>query len=393
MSRTNREKAIDLGLVALTAVLCVPVAGMQDRGLSLYPQLTSGAGPFGMLGNVLPWPVGVVDVGEFPALLACALLWWRRRWPVLVAVMALVASTLSPAAIPVIVSLFTVAVCKPARTALWVMAGALAPVPATLVLNHYAGLSGVSSALFGCTFVVAAMGWGFLVSSLHERTDRAEAEAVLRAERAQQGAREEIAREMHDVLAHRLSLLSVHAGALEFNPGASSAEIGQAAGVIRQSAHQALQDLQLVLRVLRAPLRSTTSEPSHPTLRDVRRLVDESSAAGMWIELDQDIDAPARVPSLVGRTVYRIVQEGLTNARKHAPGEPVHITVRGKQGEGLTVDMRNPVPSKGVPGAGIPGSGQGLIGLSERAALAGGHLDHGRAGDDHHLHAWIPWPV
>ncbi len=92
-----------------------------------------------------------------------------------------------------------------------------------------------------------------LVVTLRERARRAEAEAELRAEQAQRLAREAIAREMHDVLAHRLTLLSVHAGALEFRPDAPAAEVGRAAGVIRDSAHEALQDLREIIGVLRGP--------------------------------------------------------------------------------------------------------------------------------------------
>ncbi|MFD5393158.1 hybrid sensor histidine kinase/response regulator transcription factor [Streptomyces sp. NPDC127097] len=116
---------------------------------------------------------------------------------------------------------------------------------------------------------------------MHERVDRAETEAARRTEEAQRAAREEIAREMHDVLGHRLSLLSLHAGALEFSPGAPEAEIARTAAVIRESAHQALQELRTVIGVLRAP----TAEESGGTrpqagLGDLERLFAESREAG-----------------------------------------------------------------------------------------------------------------
>ncbi|WP_033346827.1 histidine kinase, partial [Catenuloplanes japonicus] len=87
------------------------------------------------------------------------------------------------------------------------------------------------------------------------RAERAESEQQLRVDRARQLERARIAREMHDVLAHRISLLSLHAGALEIRPDAPSAEVAKAAGVIRASAHQALQDLREVIGVLREPAR------------------------------------------------------------------------------------------------------------------------------------------
>ncbi len=150
----------------------------------------------------------------------------------------------------------------------------------------------------------------------------------LRAEQAQLQAREAIAREMHDVLGHRLSLLSVHAGALEFRPDAPPDDVARAAKIIRESAHQALQDLRDVIGVLRAPVR----ELPQPTLAEVGRLTEESAAAGMRVTLTEKVDG--EVPGLIGRTGYRIVQEGLTNARKHAPGAAVEVAVTGAAGPG-----------------------------------------------------------
>jgi signal transduction histidine kinase len=250
---------------------------------------------------------------------------------------------------------------------------------------------------FGLVLLTAAVvGWGMFVRSkrqlllsLRDRARRAETEARLRAEQAQRLAREAIAREMHDVLAHRLTLLSVHAGALEFRPDAPREEIGRAAGVIRESAHEALQDLREIIGVLRAGEPDETGRPQ-PTLGALEALVTESRAAGMKVTLDQRVTDPAAVPASVGRTAYRIAQEGLTNARKHAPGTEVTVTVTGAPGEGLEVTVRNPPPQGEVPH--VPGSGQGLIGLTERATLAGGRLGHGRVEDGgFEVRAWLPW--
>jgi signal transduction histidine kinase len=203
---------------------------------------------------------------------------------------------------------------------------------------------------------------------------------------------------MHDVLAHRLSLLSVHAGALEFRPDAPAADIQRAAGVIRESAHQALEDLQVVLGVLRSPSGAGVTEPPQPTLADVRTLVEEARAAGMDVGLDERITGTAEgagtaaATGITGRTAYRIVQEGLTNARKHGRSAPVRVTLRGGPREGLSVDLRNRAPHGG-PASAIPGTGQGLIGLTERAALAGGTVAYGRSEDDFLLQAWLPWPA
>jgi hypothetical protein len=117
--------------------------------------------------------------------------------------------------------------------------------------------------------------------------------------------------------------------------------------VIRENAHHALQDLREVIGVLRAPV----GELPQPTLADVRQLVAESGRAGMRVELREEVGGA--VPDLVGRTAYRIVQEALTNARKHAPGAEVDVRVAGAPGRGLTVEVRNHPPGPG-PAAGRP---------------------------------------
>lgn len=228
-----------------------------------------------------------------------------------------------------------------------------------------------------------------LTLSLRDRARRAETEAQLRAEQAQRLAREAIAREMHDVLAHRLTLLSVHAGALEFRPDAPQEEIARAAGVIRESAHEALQDLREIIGVLRAGEPDDAGRPQ-PTLAALDALVTECREAGMKVTLASRVTDPAAVPASVGRTAYRIAQETLTNARKHAPGTEVTVCVTGAPGDGLVVEVRNPAPEGEVPS--VPGSGQGLIGLTERATLAGGRLAHGAEHDGgFRVRAWLPW--
>jgi signal transduction histidine kinase len=106
------------------------------------------------------------------------------------------------------------------------------------------------------------------------------------------------------------------------------------------------------------------------------------------------IEDVGAVPAAMGRNAYRIVQEGLTNARRHAPGTAVVLTLSGRPGDGLEIEVRNPMgtfrPERAVP----PGSGAGIIGLAERAHLAGGKLEHGRTqSGDHRLWAWLPWPA
>jgi signal transduction histidine kinase len=135
---------------------------------------------------------------------------------------------------------------------------------------------------------------------------------------------------MHDVLAHRVSLLSLHAGALEFRPDAPAEEIAEAAGVIRTSAHAVMEELREVIGVLRDGGEQGTERPQ-PTLCDIPGLVEESRAAGMHVTLEVET-GEAEVPDGIGRTAYRIVQEGLTNARKHAPAAAVAVESSSRTG-------------------------------------------------------------
>src|SRR5262249_31070001 len=243
----------------------------------------------------------------------------------------------------------------------------------------------------------AVIGWGVSVrhrrqldQSRRERAARAEDEAPLRAQQAQYEGRAQIAREKPDVLGHPLSLPRVHPGAPGIPPHAPHDEVARAAAVIRTSAHQALQDLREVIGVLRAPMDGLPQ----PTLASLPGLVAESVGAGMVVRLSTE--ATGSVPDNVGRTAYRIVQEGLTNARKHAPGSAVTVRGAGAPRTGLTGEV-GPPPTAAADGAAAgvaTGAGQGLAGLTERVALAAGRLEYGptRAGG-FRLCAWLPWPT
>ncbi|NUP16323.1 MAG: sensor histidine kinase [Streptomyces sp.] len=342
-------------------------------------------------------PPGYPAFDQLLGALACAAVWLRRRWPVGLAVamvpVSVVSSTSGGA---FLVAMFTLAVHRPFRYVAWMAGASLALNPLYFWFRPDPDVPYGLALVLAAALTVAVVGWGMFVRSkrqlmlsLRDQVRRAETEAQLRAEQAQRLAREAIAREMHDVLAHRLTLLSVHAGALEFRPDAPREEIARAAGVIRESAHEALQDLREIIGVLRAGEPDDSGRPQ-PTLAALEALVTESREAGMKVTLDQRVTDPAAVPASVGRTAYRIVQEGLTNARKHAPGTEVTVMVTGGPGEGLSVGVRNPAPDGEVPH--VPGSGQGLIGLTERATLTGGRLEHGPASDGgFEVRAWLPW--
>jgi signal transduction histidine kinase len=347
---------------------------------------------------------GVEVAGVFAGLAACWALWLRRRWPVGVALAILPLSVLSSFAAPAgLLAFFTVAVHR--RFATVAALGAAGLATQTLAYAGRLGEQTRAGNAYWLTLLVlillhvAVAAWGMfvrarrqLLASLRERAERAEAEQRDHVERAREQERARVAREMHDVLAHRISLLSMHAGSLEFRPNAPPEEVAAAAGVIRASAHQALEDLREVIGVLRQGPADGALAPQ-PTLAELPALVEESRAAGMTVHAELALVDTGSAPAAVGRSAYRIVQEGLTNARKHARGATVDLTVAGGPGAGLTIELRNRLPV-GRTDAEIPGAGSGLIGLAERAVLSGGRLEHGPTVDgDFRLWAWLPCPA
>ena len=368
-NRSARAWALEIGLGVLATLL-----GLFFR----YESVAEGDGA--------PLAVDVVS----GVLSFAALVLFRRSHPVALTWLLIpfgIVLAMPMGATPI--ALFAVALHRPARYA---VVPAVVHAATVMVLYRLA-IPSTGAYLEAVTFLVllhvslvaVAMlirSQRMLVRSWAERARQAEEGQRMRVEQARLAERERIAREMHDVLAHRLSLLAVHAGALEVRPAAPAAE-RDAAGVIRRCAYDALEDLRQVIGMLREQ-----AEPDRPqpTLGDVPALVEQSREAGTAVDLDL-VDA-APVPERVGRHAYRIVQEALTNARKHAPGSPVRVAVRGRAEDGLVVEVGNALAA----GGGLPGAGAGLVGLRERVQLAGGRLEHGPTPDgEFRLRAWLPW--
>lgn len=221
-----------------------------------------------------------------------------------------------------------------------------------------------------------------LVRAGWERAEQLERERQLTAEQARLLERARIARDMHDVLGHDLSLIALSAGALKLAPGLDERH-RQAAQDIRGRAGAAVERLGEVIGVLRE---ESEDPPQEPGGSDIPRLVGDAAASGLAVELTVAGEA-AGLPPAVERAAHRVVQEGLTNAAKHAPGESVSVELSHTATETRVV-VRNGVPaaspvaqagpSAGPGGRGPAGpGGRGLIGLDERVRLVGGTLDHG----------------
>ena len=244
------------------------------------------------------------------------------------------------------------------------------------------------------TAVVIAVGVAIgqrrqLVANLREQVAAAQREQAVREDAARATERTRIAREMHDVLAHRISLVAMHAGALAYRPDLTATERSTAARTVEENAHLALQELRDVLGVLRDPATGVESpESPQPLLGDIQSLVDESRAAGVRVDLEQRVTGEPS--ATISRTAYRVLQEGLTNARKHAPNTAVRVLVDGAPEDGVSIVVTNPLPLSRNDSQ-LPGAGMGLLGVSERVTRVGGTASHGPERDGFRLAVWLPW--
>lgn len=357
---------------------------------------------------LLDLTLGLVAVGLLPL---------RRRRPLLIAVLITTLTALSAFAIgPAMLALVSLATRRRWREV--AVVGAVWVLASTVYEVLYQGSS--ASEDVGVPWLLLALGLsllllgllvatGFYVGARREllQTLRLRAEAAERAQEsraaeARQAERTRIAREMHDVLAHRISLVAMQAGGLAYREDLSRAQITASAETIRDSAHRALGELREVLGVLRADddtVVPTEHEAPQPTLAELPALLADADEAGTPARLDVsglpggDRSALAALPETASRTAFRVLQEALTNARKHAPGQEVRVRLAGAPGGRLLVEARNAVPAGVAVGAAAPGAGLGLIGAAERAELLGGSLEHGIEQDGRFaVRVWLPWP-
>lgn len=330
--------------------------------------------------------------------LSLGLMFFRRRFAVAVAVVTAIGSAVSAtAAGPATLALMSLATRRRWReiipvSILSVAAGfVLAALDPTVTDGWEFTLPLVMA------IIAVTIGWGLFIGSrrellaaLRERAIDAETQQMLRVSQAQSAERARIAREMHDVLAHRISMVAMHAGALAFRSDLPADDVRRTSSLIQENAHQALVDLRVVLGILRDDSPDVGPELPQPSVADLRALVAEARSTGMNLEYECAI-SPDTLSDLSGRTAYRIVQEGLTNARKHAPDTAVAVRLEGEPTTGLRVIVSNPLRIGSHTHA-SPRSGLGLIGLAERVELAGGQLRH-ELGEDNEfiLEAWLPW--
>ena len=379
--RTGRDWSVDAAAFVIAAALGAIILGVtMDDPANL---MTSGQ----------------VTVDAVLGALCCTSLWWRRRWPFGVALLCVLLGSFSTSGtVAGLFALTSLAIHRHVRPALLVAA---LFVPSAMVCSIWLGRTNTWSVMLPTVaLAAAAIAWGMfirarrqLLATLLDRAERAEADQLARAERARLAERTRIAREMHDVLAHRISLVALHAGALEVALDLPPAQVRESAALLRSTAHQALEELRDVIGVLRdEPGQDWTSTVPQPTLADVPRLVEETRRAGAKVDFEMQVDGAAAAPGPLGRDAYRIVQEALTNIGKHARGTHAQVRVVGAPNRGLHISVRNPPAVGAHVRPALPGSGTGLLGLQERVTLANGVLVHGPdASGDFVVEADLPW--
>lgn len=319
------------------------------------------------------------------SVLAVAVLPLRRRFPVLTQYLGLANVAFGYALVAQLITTFGVARRTTNRLLLIATLGVVAVAQALgMFFGPQANSPGDYSAqrvIFAALIVGAPASTGLLLSAYQRLAEQLaeldlrrqrEAELLTRTVLAQERGR--LAREMHDVVSHQVGLIAVQAGALRVT--ATEPAVRESADTIRQLAARTLQELRQTVFALRGAAGAELLP--QPGLRDLARLVEDSKTGAVLTRLD---DPRERWTDLAERTAYRTVQEGLTNARKHAAGAAVDVTLESLNGI-LQITVRNgPPPHSATGNVSLPGGGQGLIGLRERAELLGGTLDYGRTRD------------
>ncbi|BDH03370.1 MULTISPECIES: sensor histidine kinase [Streptomyces] len=390
-----------------------------DGGLALVSAVECGAEgvPFARDAGVPLW-LGIV----FGALAGSVLL-VRRKWPVAVVLVAIAVTPAQMGFLMGIVGLYTLAACELPRRVIVALAGM--SLVGTMIVTFvrvrqdmargdltlgdwFVPFAAVTTSL-GLTAPPLLLGLYVgarrrLMESLRERADSLERELQLLAERAEERAewarneeRTRIAREMHDVVAHRVSLMVVHAAALQAVARKDPEKAVRNAALVGDMGRQALTELREMLGVLRSgddgvrrrvepvPLAAVGAAAAEaaskaaaevvlvdgPWLSELEELIGQSAEAGMVVALS--VEGELRpYPAEVEQTAYRVVQEALTNVHKHAAGAKTYVRLAHRRAEiAMQVENDSP-PEPGSASAGLPSGGNGLVGMRERVVALGG---------------------
>ncbi|MCL6422322.1 histidine kinase [Brachybacterium sp. JHP9] len=371
----------------LWAEIAIAIAAVLDALLSFW------AADYSPASRLLPAAIGLWVTPVAGLACGLALLLRHRHWRWLLPAL-LVLNAIGFSFVVLTVATYAFADRARSRAAIWSVTalGALSLALPTLLPAKSDRLL-IGSIIVVAAFCATALGLYArarreLLTELRNRAEDAEQHRASAEEAARREERTRIAREMHDIVAHKISLVALQAGALEVNPHLAREDVVRAAGLIRSTAADALAELREVLGVLRGDGEQAPLTPQ-PTWEDVRSLVASSREAGIQVELFDFIDAP--VPDALARTAFRVVQEGLTNVHKHARHTKARVALIGEPGDDLLVEISNMLP-KGYA-SDLPGARMGLSGIEARVTHTGGTITSGPTDDGRFtVRAVIPWP-
>lgn len=376
--------------------------------------VTAEFGTFGAVPDALPQPFrAIAIVGALPMLAACVLLVWRHRSPLpITAAIAVTTVVIPTSPLPALVALAAATGSRLGRVR-WILAAAVwlsasaslwwALVPERSLFTSLFSTTGVTAddravlawavPVVAALYVVPFAAFGFVRRAVRDRDEaRADVAAatrnvtVLHREVEREREREHLARELHDTLAARLSTVSLHAGALELTVGTDDAEASETARRVREAAQGSLDDLRSIVHVLKHP----SAENARAGLGDLAVLIDQAVASGTDVRAQVFLSGTGDCDPEVSHTVYRLVQESISNARRHAAGVPIRIDLRGGPGTGVTLRATNPLLPAGHRTS--TGGGHGLQGMYERIMLVGGTFQAGPTPDGRFaIVAWLPW--
>jgi signal transduction histidine kinase len=327
----------------------------------------------------------------------------RRRWPLLAAAVPAVLGTWATGAgVPLLVLCYGAGyrVSRRALLYAWLAGYTAIVVVGTVVVSWRLGAHGlwtiVVAEVAGLILTVVLPGLlgqyraqrHALTAAWRDRAERAERERVIVAEQARLRERTRIAQDMHDALGHQLAMISLQAASLEVDATLGAAQ-RETARLLGATARAAMDELRAVVGALHLQNETPVTLP----LRGIDELVDRALGAGLRVSVVREGDEQP-LSTMTQHALYRVVQESLTNAHKHAPGSPVTVTLRYEPGT-LIAEVRNrrsaaaAARTSAVPGA--SGGGQGIIGLRERVRVIGGLLRAGTDGADYRIVATLPY--
>ena len=374
-----RRWRVDLVFAAdvLIALICFAATSAALGSQAVHHHTVLGNGPILVISFLLCAPLALRT--RFP------LTAWASSAIAMLLASRLIPDSLTPGAylpagvIVYVLCLYAVAV----RCRAWAVASAVAITVAGAV---YISPTTAVTAIFAAAAPVLT---GVIVRSTRGSRERLEVaerrhegeRAQLEDERALLEERQRIARELHDVVAHHMSVIAIQAEAAPYKIADPPPELVESFADIRASALTGLAELRRILGVLRTDGQATAPQPG---LADLDALLDSARSGGLSVTVTCSGD-PVPLPEGVDLSAYRIVQEALSNAMRHSPGSHVQVDVA-YRADGLSLEVRNDAGSRTVPvlvgsGDGAAGGGHGIIGMQERAAMLGGSLDAGPTED------------